>query len=92
MQDQLEFTVNGERFIISESRDCGWVWEHMGRRIEVIADEGGFASPAEAQADAMRYARDFERAEREAEEEAYNSPSRVYLEEREQRVNEILGK
>lgn len=68
MAKEVEFTLNGERYIVSETYD-GWGFEHYVRRqgIAVWGGEIGFESPSDAQQAAMEYHREWEAKQREAE-------------------------
>jgi hypothetical protein len=65
---ELDFTVNGYQFLISEAHQ-GYVWEHWdSARFDcVMADKGYFDTAAEAQRDALRHATELAEAEARAE-------------------------
>lgn len=79
MAKEVEFTLNGERYIVSEAYD-GWGFEHYVRKhgIAVWGGENGFATPSEAQQAAMEYHREWEAKQREAEASSLDDDEKKY--------------
>lgn len=67
--ERLDFTANGERFLI-EGFDGDYAWFHLGYGDRPVEYAHGFATAAEAQQEALRYLEGWERFRAEDADEA----------------------